>query len=398
MTRPPTREDLERAGEQLRRQYGELLGDVERLEEGATRSPGGALDRQDDEGVITTTQDDDLDLLIHEDELLHALSRALRRLEEGTYGRCSECGKWIDVERLRVLPHADRCIDCARQGEAEAELAETGPEELWRQRRGPALNARVAVREDLNENLSILRVRYDGRDVPEFEPGQFAMLGLPRPGAPRAPGTEEDVRLLKRAYSIASPATERRWVELLLVRVPEGRLTEPLWDVGEGDPVWLDEDVRGKFTLEAVPPDAHLVLVATGTGIAPYMSMLRTYRGRSRWRRLVVVHGVRRSDDLAYRDELERAAREDGTVAYVPVVSREPGPSRWKGLRGRVQDVLDEKSYPALLDEPLDPARAHVLLCGNPDMIRSVGANLVERGFRESAPGQPGNLHHERYW
>jgi len=271
-------------------------------------------------------------------------------------------------------------------------------------------NATIVLREDVSEHLSVLRVQPDLGEVPVFEPGQFAMLGLPRPVPVRAgdsgtavgarPGMR--MRMVRRAYSIASSARERAWAEFCLVRVPQGKLTEPLWEIGEGGRVWMDEEIRGEFTLDLAPLRADLVLVATGTGIGPFMSMLRTYRdqgrGRDRWRRLVLIHGVRRARDLVYREELERASAQDGSIAYLPVVSREPEESGWSGLRGRVQQVLEGETWQRLLADPLDPERAHVFLCGNPDMIRSVSAILVERSFRPSSRGQSGNLHYERYW
>jgi ferredoxin--NADP+ reductase len=82
---------------------------------------------------------------------------------------------------------------------------------------------------------------------------------------------------------------------------------------------------QGEFAIDLAPPDKDLVMVSTGTGIAPFVSMLRTYRGQDRWRRLVPINGVRRAADLGYRSELEAAARQDPGVIYVPLVTREPG-------------------------------------------------------------------------
>ena len=267
-------------------------------------------------------------------------------------------------------------------------------------------NAAIVLRQDVSEHLSVLRVQPDWGDVPAFEPGQFAMLGLPRavpvragdggPAGRTRPAAR--MRMVRRPYSIASSARERAWAEFCLVRVPQGKLTEPLWEIGEGGRIWMDESIRGEFTLDLAPVGADLVLVATGTGIGPFASMLRTYRGQGRWRRLVLIHGVRRVRDLVYREELERASAEDGTIAYLPVVSREPEESGWSGLRGRVQQVLEGETWQRLLVDPLDPERAHVLLCGNPDMIRSLSSILVECGFTPSTRTERGNLHYERYW
>ena len=253
-------------------------------------------------------------------------------------------------------------------------------------------NATVVHRQDLTDGLAILRVRPDGSSAPDFVPGQFIQLGLPC--APGQQGGED--RFEKRAYSIASSPANKEALEILVALVPGGRLTPAIWALKPGDACWVDPRPLGKFTLEDVPPGRDLVLVATGSGIAPYVSMLRTYaRGGTehrpeRWNRCVVVHGVRRAEDLAYADEIRSRCSQDASLGYLPIVSREPERSHWAGLRGRVQSVLGCL--------PLDPATCHVFLCGNPNMIEDVRATLVARGFKHGSPRRGGNLHTERYW
>ena len=270
-------------------------------------------------------------------------------------------------------------------------------------------NATLVDRRDLGASSTIVRVRPDRQPLPPFEPGQFVQVGLPeiapeRPGKePRSDGGERAprLRIAKRAYSIASSARERESYELFLTLVPEGRLTPRLWKLEPGARCWVDDVARGSFTLEGVPSSADLAMVATGTGIAPFVSMLRTYgatRGgdAARWRRFVLVHGVRHAADLAYREELEARARVDACFRYVPVVSREPEP--WTGLRGRVQAALEDECFRGLGCGPLDPTSFHVFLCGNPDMIQSVRELLAPRGFELSKADAGGTLHVEKYW
>jgi ferredoxin--NADP+ reductase len=264
----------------------------------------------------------------------------------------------------------------------------------------PVCNATVIARRDVSDGLAILRVRPNEAPIPDFIPGQFIQLGLPC-GTREADKPE---KLDQRAYSIASSPADKEAFELLVALVPGGRLTPAIWTLREGDACWIDPRPLGSFTLEHIPPGKDLVLVATGTGIAPFVSMLRSYaRGRplhqpGRWKHCVVVHGVRRASDLAYDDEIRALCADDSSLAYYPTLSREPELSHWSGLRGRVQSVLSGEPGHPLPDTLLHPQCCHVFLCGNPSMIEEVRAMLVARGFTPGSPRRGGNLHTERYW
>jgi ferredoxin--NADP+ reductase len=253
------------------------------------------------------------------------------------------------------------------------------------------LNATLALRRDLSQRYAVLRLRPDALPIPPFTPGQFIQVGLPRPadadGAPR---------LAKRAYSIASAADDRGGYELFVALVAAGRFTPELWKLTAGDRLWVGPRALGAFTLERVPPERDLVLVATGTGVAPFVSMLRTYRARPPWRRVVLFHGVRRASDFGYRDELGERELADPAFRYFPVASGEA--EGWKGIRGRVQPLFEPERFAALVGWPLHPAECHVLLCGNPAMIASLSAQLSPLGFEPGTAAAPGNLHFERYW
>lgn len=264
-----------------------------------------------------------------------------------------------------------------------------------------SLNATITDRQDVTDELCIIRLRPDDRPVPRFEPGQFITIGLPGPVGPAKGKSAKPggpLRSTRRAYSIASSASVSDHLELYVVLVQTGRLTPRLWDLHPGDRLWLADKAQGHFTLEGIPPHKDLVMVSTGTGIAPYMSMLRTYRGQGRWRRFVVIHGARYAQDLGYRQELEETATQDPTVVYIPTATREPQGSSWRGLRGRVQVALEAATYGRLVGAPLDPDGCHVFLCGNPDMIRGVQQLLEPLGFVTAGRHVAGNIHFERYW
>jgi len=248
------------------------------------------------------------------------------------------------------------------------------------------LNATVISRRDPSERLAIVSVRPDGWELPDFQPGQFATLGLPDPAglAPR-----------KRVYSVAS-APGQPALEFYVQLVKEGAFTTQLWPHQPGDRIHLSPVIAGRFTLESVPQGADVVLIGTGTGIAPFVSMARHFAGRGRWRRCVIAHGARSVAELGYRIELEALAAADRSVTFLPLVSRAPA-GTWPGLTGRVQTLV-ESPWPPGEPSPLDPARCHVFLCGNPAMIDEMDALLTPRGFRHDRPDAPGNLHFERWW
>jgi ferredoxin--NADP+ reductase len=268
------------------------------------------------------------------------------------------------------------------------------------------LNATVIEREDINDELAIVRIRPDGWEIEPYKPGQFTTLGLPRqedpdeqpkadsPRARRGRGP----RLIRRAYSIASSPNNLDYLEFYLVLVQGGKLTPKLWGSDQGDRVFMDPRIKGEFTLDNVPRGKDLIMVATGTGLAPYVSMYRTYRGTGLWNRLTMVHGVRYLQDLGYREELEQAAKEDDSFFYIPTVSRAEDGEDVPGLRGRVTTAMDPKNYEKITGGKIDPETCHVFLCGNPAMITEQQETLEAKGFVTATRKQPGNIHFERYW
>lgn len=225
----------------------------------------------------------------------------------------------------------------------------------------------------------------------QFVPGQFARLGLvPAPGA----------EPVWRAYSIAS-APQSDYLEFCSVLVPGGEFTSALAGLAVGDPMLIEPLPNGFLTTERLVPGGHLWMIATGTGLAPYLSMLGDPECWRAWRSLIVVHSVREAAELAYRDTLQAAA--DSPLAgaagarlrYVPVVTRE----RVEGaLDRRITDLLDSGALEAAAGASLDPAAGCALLCGNPEMVRAMRERLKARGFAPSRRGQPGTLAVENYW
>lgn len=266
----------------------------------------------------------------------------------------------------------------------------------------PELNATILQRIDYSEELFILRVAPLTEKIPHFKAGQFAILGLP-PSFPRCRTLKPERKktqlnkLVQRAYSIASSPLIKDYLEFYITLVNEGNLSPRLACLKRGDKVYLKPKITGQFTLE-VPEGSNVVLIATGTGIAPYLSMLYTYL-KYGGQRFALIHGVRESIDLAYRSELTMMERLCPNFTYLPVISRpEFEKVPWKGHAGRVQNVWNSRILEKKWNTSLNSLNTHVYLCGNPLMIEEMVKLLANQGYKEHKKTEPGQVHLERYW
>ncbi len=267
----------------------------------------------------------------------------------------------------------------------------------------PAIyNATVGERHEIHSQLMILRVRPENALLP-FAPGQFAVLGL-RGEEPRvfdSGAQAEEVApdtLIRRAYSIASSSAERQYIEFYINVVTTGQLTPRLFALRPGSRLFLAPKSSGLFTLDRVAPKKPVMLIATGTGLAPYMSMLRTFLLQEPERKFIVVQGARHSCDLGYRAELESLARLRPNLTYIPSITRPEQDPHFRGPTGRVQTLLDRGIVEELAGISLDPRVMDVFLCGNPDMIKETQELLQRRGYQPDQGKQSGTVHVEEYW
>jgi ferredoxin--NADP+ reductase len=269
------------------------------------------------------------------------------------------------------------------------------------------LNATVVQRIEVSMGLIVLRVVPDGWDLPEFSAGQFAVLGL-TDSAARAPVVDQihsdaaapaSGKLIKRAYSIASSSVANEYIEFFIVLVPSGELTPRLFSLREGDKLWLGKKISGLFTLDEVPKEKHVILLGTGTGLAPYVSMLRTHLECGTPRRFSVVHGARHSWELGYRSELLMLSRMCSNFTYIPTISRpEEEPVPWGGQTGYIQDVWNSDVISERWGFTPTPDDTHLFLCGNPNMVETMVDILGEQNFVEHKKRSPGQVHVERFW
>jgi ferredoxin-NADP reductase len=234
---------------------------------------------------------------------------------------------------------------------------------------------RLSRWEEIAEGLAIVGV--EALESPfTFNPGQYATLGLMGP----------EGKLVQRPMSISSSADRLDEYEFFIRLVKGGEFTPLLWERQVGDQINI-KGAKGRFTLQ--DDDRIGLLVASGTGLAPFMSMIETLRDRGQTRDLVLLHGASHDFDLAWRSHLETLAAEGSfPVRYAATVSRPQDCPSWTGLTGRVEAIVE-----AQLDEHrLTPDNTTLYLCGNPDMIAAVEAIAAGRGF------PPEQVRKELYW
>jgi ferredoxin/flavodoxin---NADP+ reductase len=263
-------------------------------------------------------------------------------------------------------------------------------------------NSVLIGRDEINAQLLIMRVQPDA-PLFDFKPGQFAVLGL-KGGEARVPEADDEEsqpgpdKMIRRAYSIASSSVEKRYVEFYVTLITSGVLTPRLFALPFGGRLFLGLKASGMFTMDLVAPGKAVLLIATGTGLAPYMSMLRTMLVNDTSRPYVVLHGARYSWDLGYRAELESLARLRPNLTYIPSITRPHEDPHFRGYTGRIQTLLEQGIVETLSGVPLDPAQTEVFLCGNPEMVRAAREILDPRGFLRPQGKVPGTLHVEEYW
>jgi len=239
------------------------------------------------------------------------------------------------------------------------------------------VNATLVERRDLTSDVASLFVRPDAPGAP-YKAGQYATLGL-----------DDGDRVIQRPYSMAAPHAPHGAWEFHVRLVHGGALTERLWELRDGARLRLGAP-RGRFTPD--PSDGRpRLLVATGTGIAPFVAMLREDLAGGRRRRTTVVHGAAHADELGFDDLLASLAADPRTgIRYLPTISRPADPRNrgWSGATGRAESVLAD-GWDAL---GLEPAGFVAYLCGNPGMVSAVRVMLEARGVG------PGDVRAESYW
>lgn len=238
-----------------------------------------------------------------------------------------------------------------------------------------------------SDKLFSLRIE---ADLAPYQAGQFTKLSLMLPSADGSGAMER----VSHAYSFVNgPAAS--YHEFYIVLIPEGRLTPHLARLQPGDTLQLAKAASGFLTLAEIPPARDLWLLATGTAIGPFLSILATAEAQ-RFANLVLVHGVRLGEELTYRATIdELIARFAGRLHYVPFVSRESWP---QGLSGRIPAAIVDGRLEQTVGLSLSPELSQVMICGNPQMVKDTQEVLLCRGLRKNLRRAPGEITVEHYW
>lgn len=216
-----------------------------------------------------------------------------------------------------------------------------------------------------------------------FRSGQFTMIGIPVDGKP-----------LLRAYSVASAHYEEE-LEFFSIKVPNGPLTSRLQHLKAGDHIMISRKPTGTLVLDNLAPGKHLYLLGTGTGLAPFLSLIKDPETYERFEKVVIVHGVRFVKDLAYSEMISEALPSDEFVGemireqliYYPTVTREPFRNQ-----GRITDLMQSgQLYADCGLPPITTADDRFMLCGSPAMLEDVRALLDSQGWIEGNHGEPGH-------
>ncbi|WP_296265414.1 ferredoxin--NADP reductase [Pseudomonas sp. UBA6562] len=240
----------------------------------------------------------------------------------------------------------------------------------------------------LTPSLFSLRVTRDAGF--RFRSGQFARLGV----------TKADGSIAWRAYSMVS-APHDEYLDFFSIVVPGGEFTSELSRLGQGDTLLIDRQAFGYLTLDRFVGGRDLWLLATGTGIAPFMSILQDFEAWERFESIKLVYSVREAKELAYLDEIAGLEQRDylaefaGKLQFIPVVTREAHPG---ALNARITTLIETGELERAAGLAFSPEHSRIMLCGNPQMIDDTRQALKARDLQLSLSRRPGQVAVENYW
>lgn len=221
-------------------------------------------------------------------------------------------------------------------------------------------------------------------DIGEYEAGQFGRLGLK---------IGDDI--IGRPYSFVS-APHEGFHEFYSISVKEGLLSPKLAELKAGDHVYVGIKPNGFLILNEIPDSENLWMISTGTGIGPFLSIGKTETPWQRFKKVILVHGVRTAEELAYRDLIQtfKDAHPE-QFEYVPFVSREKTDF---AMSGRIPKAIKNGKLEKRVGVNIEEGKSQIMLCGNPDMVSAARELLIKRGLTKNLRRTPGSISTENYW
>ncbi len=227
----------------------------------------------------------------------------------------------------------------------------------------------------------LVSIKFENK-IPPYTAGQFTKIGL-----------KIDGELVSRPYSLVSSPNED-FLEVIYVNVPDGKLTPKLHALKKDDILYVMDKPSGFFIMDEVPDGDKLWLVATGTGLGVFISLLKTGSPWDRFKEIILIHGVRTAGELAYQNQIEEFQKQHpNQLKYIQTVTREKIENT---LNSRIPDAIKDKSITNACG-PINE-KSQFMLCGNPDMINDMVDLLGEYGLERNRRSKPGNITLEKYW
>ncbi|MBT3323146.1 MAG: ferredoxin--NADP reductase [Anaerolineae bacterium] len=260
-------------------------------------------------------------------------------------------------------------------------------------------NATVIGKIMITPDIMVLRVNTDTPRA-EFESGQYTVIGLYGHEARSVNSGEEHKesqsdKLIQRAYSIASNRASSNQMEFYISQVKDGQLTPRVFGLEQGDRLYVSERIVGMFKLSDTPKGFDIAMVATGTGVAPYISFLRSHIAENSDINMAVIHGAAHQWDLGYYSELSFLASTFPNFHYFPTLT--DADETWQGRKLWIKELLEDEILANEANIATDPEKTHFFLCGNPKMAEGISAWLNEYEYEKHSRKVPGALHVEEF-
>jgi len=225
---------------------------------------------------------------------------------------------------------------------------------------------------------------YVDADIDPFEAGQFVKIALEIKGV-----------VIGRPYSLVNPPDSRP-LEIYYIEVPSGPLTSHLVKLISGDKILVASRAHGFMILDEVPQAKHLWVMATGTGVGPFLSILATDKPWQRFEQVVLVYAVRTLSDLSYQERIsQNLAKHPGQFVFIPFLSRE---TLDFALTGRISQAIIDGRLEAHAGVKISAENSQIMLCGNPQMVKDTTNVLIKRGLKKHRRFEPGQITAENYW